>query len=323
MEILIVAAIIAIFASLAIFNAQEMYQSNVRKGCITETNSIGTALSMARDDLGFYPKLNYLMQPASLITRQLDGEVRADFDYIGFYNPSNPNPPALNARKTLERWQTMGYAAMSQARNRISQGRGGVVQVRLPSGAGNQGKGGIGQDAVSDSLVEWPADPWGYPYVLYLLKVHRPAQAGTPEWRFVDSLDEEPDFMVAVVSYGPDGIPGSTWLKPGPAPAYPWGDLRGRPVNIATKEQRDARLYLDGDVLGGSARYTLLLPIGYNYDSGPAAAKLRTEIVKLQGNTSSQNDFANFGGVPVGYGAGTLEARGILDPGSDDLVFKF
>ncbi|MCX7015454.1 MAG: prepilin-type N-terminal cleavage/methylation domain-containing protein [Candidatus Sumerlaeota bacterium] len=315
MEILIVAAIIAIFASLAIFNAQEMYQSNVRKGTIAETNSIGTALSMARDDLTFYPKLNYLMQPAALITRQSDGQLRADFDYIGFYNPSNPNPPALNARKILERWQVMGYAAMSQARNRISQGRGGVVLVRLPSGVGNQSKGGIGQDSLNDSLVEWPADPWGGPYVLYLLKVNRPAQAGTPEWRFVDSVDEEPDFMVGLVSYGPNGVPGMTWEKGNPS--APWGDMRGRPLNIVTQQQRDARLYRDGDVLGGPARFSLLLPIGYNYDTGGVQAQLRTKIVKIQQYLS------DFPAPPNPYGAGPTEMRGVLDPGSDDLIFKF
>jgi len=328
MEILIVAAVIAIMAGIAIFNIQEFYQSSVRKGTIGESSQIGTAVSMARDDLGFFPKLNYLVLPASLITRASNGLLRADFDYMGFFNsisggnPNNAAPPDLNAHWISERWQTMGYAAMSQARNRISQGRGGIVRVRLPSGKGGKTSDNrdIGQDALSDSLVDWPADPWGNPYVLYLLRVEKKPAAGTPAWRFVTSLNEPPDFAVSVVSYGPNGVPGSTWeAKPG----NPWGANQGRPLNVVTPQQRDARLFKDGDDYAGPAKFTMPLPTGYWYDnpsSDQAAylARLRTKIISGQW----LSDFPP-PTVDLAVGSGQIEIRGILDNGSDDIVFKF
>lgn len=55
------------------------------------------------------------------------------------------------------------------------------------------------------NIDNWPADQWGNPYVLYLFK-YIPR---TDSWDFVQTSGEEPNFWAAVVSYGPDGVPGS------------------------------------------------------------------------------------------------------------------
>ena len=91
-------------------------------------------------------------------------------------------------------------------------------------------------DAYHHKVVDWPADPWGNPYVLYLLYLR---DDGT--YSFILSPTQEPDFFCAVVSYGPNRVPG------GP--------------ETLTPQERDRykalRLYTETNVQG--AQYRLLL----------------------------------------------------------------
>src|SRR5690606_6989864 len=59
-EMLVVAALIAIFAGLAVFNIVEQLNREKEKAAIAEARSIATAMSFAHDDLGFYPRLCWL-----------------------------------------------------------------------------------------------------------------------------------------------------------------------------------------------------------------------------------------------------------------------
>ena len=59
-EMLVVAALIAIFAGLAVFNIVEQLNREKEKAALAEARSIATAMSFAYDDLGFFPKLCFL-----------------------------------------------------------------------------------------------------------------------------------------------------------------------------------------------------------------------------------------------------------------------
>ena len=58
----------------------------------------------------------------------------------------------------------------------------------------------------SPKVVAWPTDPWGTPYVVYLLKTDNKHPYG---YDFVKKATDRADFDVLFVSYGPDRVPGS------------------------------------------------------------------------------------------------------------------
>lgn len=326
-EILIVGALLSLLAGIAIFNISEMYQNNMKKAAVGEVKNLATACAMAQQDIGFVPKFNYLTTPAQYITTSAAApHIRADFDYMGFINPNNDWD--INTTSITSRFTTRGYYAFSSTRGGLNRGKGGIVKVRLPSLATGTP---AGQDDLEGSLVDWPADPWGNPYVLYQLKVNKPAAGqpanpDEPKWKFIESLKEDADYMMAVVSYGPNGIPGAVWEKRSS------GDLFGRGAGISlnwakTAEMSNARLYVDGDPLvpNGPARYTMLRPLEFKLGNS-AAATLRNWIVKGPdandgaGVTRWNNMFPT-DGLP--QSGGGLEVRGITDPGSDDIVYVF
>ena len=59
-EMLIVAALLAIFASLAIINMSTQLNLNKQKAAVAECRQIATALSFVNDDMSLFPKLNFL-----------------------------------------------------------------------------------------------------------------------------------------------------------------------------------------------------------------------------------------------------------------------
>jgi len=309
-EILIVGALIVLFAGIAVISIQEIYNNNVRKATLGETNQLGTALTMAQQHLGFFPKLGFLIRPASLLVDSADDKIYDYFDAMGFYNEFQSNLSAPNS--ILERWQTGGYFAMSQGRDRISQGRGGSVRMRV----------GVHQNA---AVVDWPADPWGNPYVVYLLKVNEQAVADGDRvfWRFTTRVTDKADYKVMVVSYGPNGAPGAVWRKNNPNDPYGTGtgDVLRR---TTTNNMLSARLYLEDRALpftplpppAPQADFTMINPAGY-------LSELRKLIIDgpdrpTPAQLAYWNDSSRFE-PPI---SGT-EIRGIMDPGTDDLVFEF
>lgn len=319
-EILIVGALLALFAGIAIINISEMYNNNLRKATIGEAKNLATACAMAQQDLGFIPKFNYLTQPKQLITTD-DSQIRGDFDYQGFINYLGAESSVLPSTLSItDQFNARGYFAMTQSRGGLNRGRGGVVKVRLASGAS-----GGGQNSVEDSLVDWPADPWGNPYVLYQLKTNKGGEG--PAWRFIEKFNEPADYMIAVVSYGPNGVPGTVWEKRRADSAYGQGVGRNLPW-ARTDELRRARLFVDGDqvVPNGRARFTMPRPESYFWDGdNDSVAGLRTWIVK--GPDPASADLGVWGTIFPTEGleqsGGGLEIRGILDAGSDDIVYVF
>ncbi len=181
-EILIVGALIALFAGMAIINIQQQYENSVRKIMIGESREIGTAMSFAHQDLGIFPKFCFLNHSRNMLF-QVAGTNRLplSFDYMGF-------DVTGREQQLIEGWRG-GYFAMSQSRGNITQGRrGGIVKAWL----------------LEDNIaIDWPADAWGNPYVLYLLYL---MPDGAPD--FILTPSHEPDFFCAVVSYGPNRVPG-------------------------------------------------------------------------------------------------------------------
>lgn len=192
-EILIVGVLISLFAGLAIFNVQETYRSNLRKATIGEVRQLGTALALANQDLGVFPKIPLLMYSKTQMQAegyQLTGSEDFWFANVdAFRNEPGIGPVAFRVKQD---WATTPYFGASQTRKTISGG--GVVIMDY---------GSIGTSNVE---LDWPSDPWGNPYVFYSLNV----DIQTNEKSFVENTTEVGNYFVGVVSYGPNGVPGAT-----------------------------------------------------------------------------------------------------------------
>lgn len=149
-----------------------------------ELREIATSLSFAHQDVNIFPKFCFLNKSLNMLLEQETptGAMPLDLDYMGF---------ALTGQigRIMSDWHG-GYFAFSGSRAGVTQGRGGVVRVVLP---------------YANEEIEWPADPWGNPYVLYLLYIN---SEGTVD--FILEPNQEPDFAASVVSYGPNRVVGSS-----------------------------------------------------------------------------------------------------------------
>ncbi|MBN1901378.1 hypothetical protein JW926_08665 [Candidatus Sumerlaeota bacterium] len=196
MEIIIVAALISLFSGLATFGVQQMLNNSKLKAVIGETRQVGSSLIFAHQDVGFYPKIGYLMHTADLIDNRFGWD---RVDSIGLAISLN------KGQYTYNNWRGPYFAA-SPSRNQLSARFKSIVTMNLhPTYQGYE------------NSMPWPADQWGNPYVLYLFK-YDPLE---DRWQFIETLGEEPNFFAAVVSYGPNGVPGS------PDGSYSLEDLRG------------------------------------------------------------------------------------------------
>ncbi len=213
-EIFIVGALIALFAAMAIINIQGQFETNLRKITIGETREIGTALSFAYQDVGVFPKFSFLNRSLNMLF-QISGPntLPPGFDYMGF------NLSILQSR-ILSNWRG-GYFSLAGTRNRIAQGRGGTVRMYIPE---------------LQTDLPWPADPWGNPYVLYLLYVDNEGR-----YDFINSPVQEPNFFCAVVSYGRNKVPGGTEDTPSNDPVLsalrlyePYQPAQGIPFRTLT-----------------------------------------------------------------------------------------
>ncbi len=193
-EIFVVGVLISLFAGLAIFGVQQQFKDNLRKASIGEVRQIATALSFAKQDLDFLPRICFI----ELSQKGLS-------DYVFSYNHVHTmgfQSYQLASRVAMD-WKG-AYAASSLSRNRISQGRGGIIRMACPDTTP-----GTGADLFPGSnapVFDWPADPWGSPYVVYVIKNHWDGSKYIP--RFIEDPWEEGDRFTAVVSYGPNKVPG-------------------------------------------------------------------------------------------------------------------
>jgi hypothetical protein len=180
---------------------------------------------------------------------------------------------------------------MSQTRAGLSQGRGGIVNVIL---------GESDSASVNAVPMRWPADPYGNPWVIYMLDLDVPTQ----QLSFV--VDRAPNdgtvkgnFVNAVVSYGENLVPG------GNDPALPPnGPANVNDVNAEGSFPWSLRLFT-GSFKAGA---TVKLLNGPDFLSGAPLARERAAIwsQEFYGGTGISNTYI-----------------GIADEESDDVVFEF
>lgn len=187
-EMLVVAALIAIFAGLAVFNIVEQMNREKEKAAISECRSIATALSFAHDDLGFYPKLSWLRFGQAEFLKFIQdrgGLPGAAVDTFG-------KGDAGMLGRIQKNWGEK-YLAGSMPDK--------YVRMTLPEGLD----------------VQWPADPFGMPYVPYLLKIAPPPGAPTApktvQWAN-GSVGDRANYFAGIVSYGRNKVPGYVWNDP-------------------------------------------------------------------------------------------------------------
>ncbi len=311
-EMLIVAALIALFSAIAIIGIQAQFEANQRKAIIGESRQVAQALDFAYNDIGFFPKIAHLQ--ASLTTLQLDSEIKygGNEDAIFSFLDSlgiNVLPGSPLARQSRENWRGPYFAA-SQSRTRVSQGKGGSVKM-ITTPSDNVG-------------FDWPVDVWNNPYMHYVLNVDR-TDSANPTLYFANQTQDdsgnivslnrpgvEGNFITAVVSYGPNQVPGggSLFQSPGdsvvPNDGSPWG-LRmyyGNPNDKANPKT----LKRGPDLLDANS-------------NGRAIANAWTRLfAQNAGNLGQLADSDD--PDPVDIGDGILSTKlGITDTGSDDVVF--
>jgi len=287
-EILIVAALIALLAGIAAINIQRAYVDNQRKATFGEARNIATALAFAYEDIGVYPKLCFLQHnvffiaPPQAPPLNVPGPyVVSGFEYIGY--EVNQSPTVAN--RIISNWAkgmgSPGYFSAGGGRRGLFQGRrGGMVKMEIPVEIYQQVVMPTGQTV---PIYDWPADPWGRPYVVYMLYQDGVTPDGLPNVHFLDKPTRAPNYALAVVSYGPNGIPG------GPSDYDAAYLAQGQQYALFTRD----RTYPD------QSDYRALRPDEYNDQRRDAWS-----YVKLRGED------------PPSY-------IGVIDPGSDDIVIDF
>lgn len=211
-EILIIAALIALLSGIAVFQVKAVMDQTRVKATYADLRGVADSLSTAQMDLGMFPKLGFLSLSQPQLV-QNNNTLPEDFDVMGFATTGGILPQRIG--QIVENWNGPYFNAAG-GRSPLKTGtRGYYVQMRLPRAAANAplSPWPIGP------LLDWPADPWGNPYVVYLIHLDKGvqdpkdpnkflSQTATP--RFVRSPYEEANYFAAVVSYGPNGIPGGS-----------------------------------------------------------------------------------------------------------------
>ncbi len=205
-EVLVVAAILSILAGIGIVNVQQLMENNRRKATAAEARQLATAMSFANDDVGFFPKLNYLNENTyevvpntgdGMIDPALNGLVYPDVDYIGKID--SPQVHKSVTQRVALKWGGP-YWAMAVTSTAGGRRASGFVMMQMP-GRRNEER-------------RWPSDPFGRPYVCYLLEHidlnEYPNEAGSTlnGLRFLKDPMGTPNYIAAVVSYGKDHLPG-------------------------------------------------------------------------------------------------------------------
>ena len=183
-EMLIIAALITLFSFIAIFAAERMMRDAKRKMTIADGRSISDGLTNAHFDNAFFPKIGYLSFPKLelYIYSGAQDALPPAFDTLGF-DTLQPR-----ARAIYEKWGGP-YLPNPKSRGAASQtGVGYVVKMRVPD---------------TEIVLDWVADPYGNPYVVYLVGID---EEGYFDW--IKSPSQEADYRAIVVSYGSNGIPG-------------------------------------------------------------------------------------------------------------------
>ena len=284
-EMLIVGSLIALFSGIAMFGIQQMYDSNREKIMRAEASELGTALSFAHDDLGFFPRLDLLSLPKPLLVFEQTGQATYLRPSVDNYGADGITGPQVN--NLSENWKGP-YLGMAETRKRSH----GIVKMRLsdPLSPNFQAPDGIGDV----SLVDWPSDTWGNPYVLYQVTIDPAFKTGTNQLglRLIANPTESANYFNAVVSYGPNKVPGGNENSTGDIATALFG----------------AALYVKGDI-GGSNQAQFTLKSIYASDSALQLAS--TDFIQRLANSLENPNTTD----PA--------FSGILEDGSDDIIFRF
>ena len=271
-EIMIVAALIALFSALAIFSMTYLVDTSKRKSAIADVRTIGSVLSTATMDFGVIPKIGYLSESREGLERMapVGSKLPGEFDTLGLMPADSPQ-----IRRITQNWEGP-YLPNPAQRQVVSSGfKGYFTRMKL---------------AGSNNVLNWPADPWGNPYVVYLLHLN-PGPNSAPQW--VESPTEKANYAAVVVSYGKNGIPGGS----------------SDPRTILAADRAVAEGYLLFTRLTGNpnAEFQALTPAEYWQ---PA------RYLALHNKAGWQAE--GFGGTYLP----NENIPGILDSGSDDLVYQ-
>ncbi|MCX8036038.1 MAG: type II secretion system GspH family protein [Candidatus Sumerlaeia bacterium] len=212
-EILIVAALMSLLAGIAAINIQRAYVDNQRKATYGEAYNIKTALCFAFEDIGLYPKLCFLQRPILYLApptyapfTQPGGQLVSGFEYMGYEVNQSPTLVQRVVNNWAKGMGSPGYFSAGSGRRGLFQGRrGGMCLMEIPVDIYSNPVLAMGENR---PVYEWPSDPWGRPYVVYMLRLAGMKSNGLPDVRFVNSYSETANYALAVVSYGPNGIPG-------------------------------------------------------------------------------------------------------------------
>jgi len=300
-EILVVAALIAIFSAIAIISVQTQLINNRRKAIIGESRQIATAMDFAYNDVGFFPSIAFLDETA--VTLELQSEfIFGDSDeiYARLQHYLIPNQSFIQTQKQFNG----PYISSTQGRSRVSQGLGGSRRMLIFNGI---------PGANDPQGVDWPVDAVNNPWVMYNLHLDR----STSSLYFTTNSEDDSsalnltkpsatgNFINAIVSYGENQVPGG-------GPNYnPTGDVDAATAN----SPQGLRLYYGNP--NQSANPLTLHTIANGGLTGTNG--------NLRASAWTAQFFQNAGG-----GAGTLALTddnsasvGITDDGSDDIVFSF
>ncbi len=241
-EMLVVAALIAIFAGLAVFNVVEQLNREKEKAALAEARSIATAMSFAYDDMGFFPKICFLRFGVDEFLRVIGTtapeakNLSADaIDWFGVATPASNM-----GTKITNNW---GEKYMSGSMPDK------YVEMRFPTSGGAES-------------FDWPADPFRQPYMAYLIKAEPPANSapGTPaviDWAN-DSLGDKPNYFAGIVSYGRNKVPGLRWDAT-PADINNSGRAAGRLYTEAVDGTTGKPYFTTGPALYNQARLDLFV----------------------------------------------------------------
>jgi prepilin-type N-terminal cleavage/methylation domain-containing protein len=243
-EIMIVAALISVLSAIALISVRTFMERSRLRVVVGETYQIFEALSFARDDIGFYPKLNFLLDGVNQIGVNIGAinagnPINPDFEYFGNDISGIASRIVPSQAVTGSQGWKGPYIGMSAARRGHGLAGGPtIVTMELP---------------VSGQRVDFPADAWNQPYALYIMNIDANGEfsfaAGPQEFGRVAN------FFNAVVSYGPNRVPGGETVPP----------TSGLPNDLAGREP--ARLYTTIDTrsyIYGALRHQDWLPGGAN-----------------------------------------------------------
>ena len=304
LEILIVGALISLFAGLAVIGIQEQFENNLRKATIAETRTIATALDMAYADVGFFPKICFLDDSKEILRFDSDTKLGDPTQVFNFMHNLGVSTTSLTLRITTN-WRGP-YISPASYRTSTAQGRGGARPMQF----NEPGFSGV------NSQYDWPLDPYNNPYLLYILDIEpdagssllfasAPGTIRNQEQGVGSPVNSDPNytgtFVNAVVSYGPNNVPGGgPNFIPNGDPATSTGDWRHR-------------LYRGIPGNSGATPYEYLAPLGF---ANPEKANIWS------------SDFGTFADYPL-LGDGSATPIGITDVapdgsgGSDDIVYAF